>query len=46
MPVTPPAAVVDMCDVVLRREGWRSYLSALLVRAPRYGVMFAPASLR
>ncbi len=40
--VTPPTAVVDLCDVVLRRDGWRSYLGALLTRAPRYGEMFAP----
>ncbi|GAA1529366.1 amidohydrolase family protein [Nocardioides humi] len=41
MPFTSRAAVVDMCDVVLRREGWRAYLGALLTAAPRYGVVFA-----
>ncbi|KAB2810898.1 amidohydrolase family protein [Pimelobacter simplex] len=41
-PATPPGPVVDMCDVVLRRDGWRAYLGALLRAAPRYGVVFAP----
>ncbi|MCR1784115.1 amidohydrolase family protein [Nocardioides carbamazepini] len=40
-PFTPGSAVVDLCDVVLRREGWRAYLGALLTAAPRYGEVFA-----
>ncbi|WGX95720.1 amidohydrolase family protein [Nocardioides sp. L-11A] len=42
MPFTPAPAAVDLCDVVLRRAGWRTYLGALLSAAPRYGVVFAP----
>lgn len=38
---TTPLAAVDLCDVVLRRAGWRAYLGGLLTAAPRYGVVFA-----
>ncbi|MDQ6522801.1 amidohydrolase family protein [Nocardioides sp. LHD-245] len=41
MPFTRQPAAVDLCDVVLGREGWRAYLGALLSAAPRYGVVFA-----
>ncbi|WP_436700620.1 amidohydrolase family protein [Nocardioides sp. BYT-33-1] len=40
-PFTRRPAAVDLCDVVLGRAGWRTYLGALLSAAPRYGVVFA-----
>jgi predicted TIM-barrel fold metal-dependent hydrolase len=39
--VAPSAPIVDMCDVVFERTGWRTYLDALLRRAPRYGEVFS-----